>query len=327
MNFHWDKPTLKAKKVPPGVQRVFGLHTINLVGPRVFVLGKRDGVAKDETPLAVFDLQKMEWFWWSIAGRMLLDTWYHYSFLASDCIYIIGVPYREHVRCNESLELEVFRLDLTLMEWNAVSSGSLKPEARRYPTGQFVERRKQFVCFPGYAGRYNASAYFQEFWVFDVETMQWHKPTVNGRFPQAHGQASCVVDTKIYFFGGKFVGQPRHVLYVLDCSRPVLQCTSLRECHSAMGRVFASLSYVNGRLLLFGGYDERQEGRKELFVFESSSFEPYSVSDKSREGTDRYTCSGSVQKMYAHCAFVRGHDLWIIGGFYNKSSPIVLRGS
>ena len=104
--------------------------------------------------------------------------------------------------------------------------------------------------------------------------MRWCKPKLKGTLPLAHGQASCVVGLKIIFFGWKYVSQPLHDLYLLDCSKPVFRCIVLRKCDSSIGRVCASFSYVNGRLLLFGGYHVHLEERNELFVFEGPSCRP-----------------------------------------------------
>ena len=321
VRFEWQAAAVTSKPRPMYVELDFGLHTIHLVGGVLFVIGRLGKRSEEEMTLAIFDMHKMEWSWVTITGPDVPYSWCHASYLYADSINVFGGTTRWSLDSNE-----VFQLDLTMLEWRKANVGELKPEKRKYHTGQFIERKKQFVCFGGYQGGLATTSYFQDVWALDVIAMRWHKPKLKGTLPVAHGQASCVVGMQIYIFGGKHVDQPNHSLCLLNCENSVFQCTVLRSCANTMGRVFPSLTYINGRLLLYGGYDARQEDRNELFVMEEPYFEPHLVVYSKNALTEyKYSSREHVKCIYAHCALVRGKELWIFGGFNNLSSPFVLR--
>ena len=317
--FEWKVPTARSIDPPLYAKAGIGLHAIEQVGCKVYVIGSLylGHRPREANSFAVLDLRTVEWRWVQLFGHAP-RCFSHVTFLSDDGLYAFGGTTQWHDDSNE-----LFRMDLTSSEWIRVETGRVKPKACKDLTGQFIERTRQFVCFGGYEGAVpHLDGYSSGVWALDTEWMSWRRPKVKGPVPLAHGQASCVVDTKIFAYGGKHVTGALHSLHVVDCAGDTLQFSQVAKCASYMGRVFASLSYVNGRLILWGGYNHDQQDCSDLFVFERPSFQSHPVS---AGRYNKYSYKNKMSAMYGHCAFVRGKEVWIVGGFYNKNSLAVLQ--
>ncbi|CAO1621186.1 unnamed protein product [Sympodiomycopsis kandeliae] len=95
---------------------------------------------------------------------------------------------------------------------------------------------------------------FGSIWCFDVETMCWSKPRVNGDVPSPRrAHSATMIDRRLYVFGGGDGPQYYSDLYCFDTvslkwSKPEVygsEQPSPRRAHSA--------NYWNGHIVIFGG--------------------------------------------------------------------------
>ena len=162
VTFQLEAPAVKSKSRPVYASQNFRMHSIHLISGHVFVFARLGQLSDDEMTLAIFNVYQMEWSWVKIAGPEVPYSWCHASCLFSDSIYVFGGTNQWDLCSNE-----VFRLDLTMLEWCKVDVGEMQPERRKFHTGEFIERKKQFVCFGGFGAQLAATSYFPDVWVLD----------------------------------------------------------------------------------------------------------------------------------------------------------------
>ena len=261
--YYFEEVVAKTEPKPGFVTGTdFGLSSCQLVGSRVYVVGTLGRTGQTGTTIGVYDLNENQWRWVVDEGENAPFKDAHASFVADDCFYIHGGRDSTMVP-NDNL----FRLDLVTHEWSECVSSAVRPIKRYWHTWQYMDRIRYFVFFGGFVLQ-GANA---EVWQLRVDDFQWSRATVKGRSPLArYGHCSCVVSDKIIFYGGRSKQAYLDDVQILDCRSSHTLTWSKVSHNLGFFRTFGSLSYMNGQLYIFGGYDENLSDSPDLLVLDTS---------------------------------------------------------
>lgn len=153
-------------------------------------------------------------------------------------------------------------------EWTVPLLDGKPPPARGGQAGLLIGNL--FIVFGGTFFK-EKFRYLNDLWVVDTDSMQWHKPSAEGRAPSArYGHAAAVVGTSVYVFGGKGPGSSVHNdLHRLDVER---WTWSLVPSTTAppLGRFGHSMAAVGDKLVMFGGWDGSTMFN-DLWVFDTAA--------------------------------------------------------
>lgn len=289
-----------------------GLNPCHLVGSKVFVLGMlgREGI--HGMTIGICDLQTFEWEWVLDTSK---DSPYlnsHTCFLADDCLYAHG-GFRDGRA--DSLSSDIFQLDLCSLEWTRIHTLGDQPSARVWHSGGFVEHSREYVVYGGYSAGGNMK---KDVWAYNVDYKAWAAPRVKGMAPTArYGLASCTIGKQVVFFGGRQIKSYFGDLHILDCSQQVFRWSGLLWQSSVL-RCFSSLLHIDGRLIVFGGYD-RRDVHHSVYAFEPPHFELRPVIGGAGS---QISLEGVVpQAMYGHTAIKFRDEMYVFDGFDSDFNP------
>ena len=224
------------------------------------------------------------------------------AFLFEDAMYIYGGE-----QDNENYSNKVRKFDLVLHNWVevAVRSTFASPGGLELFGSGFLEKRNEFVvcCGEGPSGAQNKT------WVFEVKDAKWRVPVVKGYPPSKRDLvASCTGEDCLFIYGGMRKSVQLSDLYVLNCTTSRFHWSRMLVA-PGLPRVSATLSYVNGRLLLYGG---KREGAftSDLFIVDLSD-----TNKTLKEVTpERGTLLNESLETAGHAAVVSQSGLYILGG-------------
>ena len=296
-------PTTK----PEPALRSLGLASCHQVGPDVYVVGALGGRA---TPtVAVYNFQANSWRRANDEGSELPPNFSHASFLLNDMLYFHAG------RDNSSApSAEIFSLDLLTLEWTKCITSSGRPCPRFGHSGEYVDSLGKFVVFGGHAAGRNLG----DLWELRVQDLKWIEVDAKGRSPSDRvGAASCVSRETIFLYGGSSEGVYKDDLYALDCGVQQFKWSTL-QTDLGIYRCVPSLSFFDGVLVLFGGFDERKRVSTELFVFQSPKYKPARAEYPEGRVPSRF-------EMFGHTAIVSADGLYLFDGWRGSVNPLQLK--
>ena len=159
-------------------------------------------------------------------------------------IYVMGGGVGATTASKEVNVLEVF--DPSTNAWSApTTTGSFT--ARVLHTSAVVNGK--IYVMGGCDGA--ATNYINNLEVFDPSTNEWNSPKVSGTFSPRYGLTSCVINNKIYAFGGRY---NQDVLNTLEVFDPATNTWSTpTTTGGATARRGATSSVIDGKMYIFGG--------------------------------------------------------------------------
>ena len=225
--------------------------TTSLVGPHVVMIGRygREGAGSNRSMLLTLNHAQRKWKWESIEGPYITE---HAAMLKDD--FILAYGGRD---ANNLMQNDVWKLDLALKEWSKLPVVGPSPPERAYCSGDLLESTGDVLVFGGLITESDPRQYTNELWMLDFSKLQWCMPEVKGTPPKRrYGHASCSVGNRVFYYGGKDKDTFHSDVLILEQS--VLGYKSFHwvvlDVDGVTPRTGHSLSYISGRLFLFGGF-------------------------------------------------------------------------
>jgi N-acetylneuraminic acid mutarotase len=161
---------------------------------------------------------------------------------------------------------ELFKLDLTLGQWSAITSSGPSPSARW--DHSMVASGADIFLFGGFTG-FSGGSESNEFWQFSISTMKWNQlggqPDGESRLPtelqpagrSGHAMASMKGD--IFIHGGTLGGRPYSDEF-WQYSNSTKTWKRLDSDSGVLGtpprgRAYHDMVAMGSKILLYGGYD------------------------------------------------------------------------
>lgn len=305
--FQWQDVTPKARNARQGLAEHCYYLTSTLVGSKVVLLGRYGRDAS--SALLILDYTRKEWKWEPIVGPYVTE---HVAVLKEDYLLVYGG--RDD---NAYMDNDVWKLDLALKDWSRLPVVGEHPLERAYCTGDILESTGDMVIFGGLITALDPREYTNELWMLDCTTYKWSQPKVKGRLPNAcYGHASCAAGGKIFYYGGRDGRQFFNDLSILcqpQLGIKVFTWTIIATAGLA-ARTGHSLSYVPGKLLLFGGFTQaRYVGSLEVFDIKAQKWW-----SEDTETDLEYNVLNPPEQSSAHSSIATSHKLLVFGGRFSN---------
>jgi N-acetylneuraminic acid mutarotase len=158
-----------------------------------------------------------------------------------------------------------------VLEWMPIASEGDKPVPRGGHTA--VAAEATIVIFGGHSyGGNGKFFYYNDTYLFDVDTGVWHNVTCGGELPQArYGHTAVLVGNRMFIFGGKGEKGSLRDIYFLD----LLQWTWVPVSSTSAGpspRLYHASSLVGRKIVVHGGWDGMRRCLDDLWVFDTDAF-------------------------------------------------------
>ena len=306
-------PQLQQKSLSTVVLRA----SVTLVGSKAYVLCGRALVQPYIREVWTLDISTFTWDYVAFAedsssmpsGRSGSST-----ALVEDKIFLFGGSSFE-----DTLS-DIWRFDLVLKQWTqcGLVHGSLPmPESADHASA-YLPARKEVVLI-SLGGPYTPIAE-RQILCFDPHKMRLLKPLIKGKPPILCPFAStCSNGNVVYIFGGRLPASNHsndlNILSVDESGRGYLW-SSPKPYYSPAPRQSGTLSYVGGRLLLFGGRD-RAGYLDSLDLYETAENSWYPVKrikSRYRKRAPGFSYSGALMQITGHSAVESGGKVYIITG-------------
>ena len=301
----WSRVPVSPGKPPQSVREInCGSNPCILVGSKVYVLGALGRAGNHGMTIAICDLEELEWEWVEDTSEDAPHLNSHTCFLVDDRVYAVGGICKGR---SEKYSSHMFWLDLTLLEWRKIHGYGKQPCERAWHSGGFLEHRRKYVMFGGFS---KTRILYNDIWVYCVDTQTWAAPKVKGKWPtDVYGAAACTMGEQVAFFGGLqnrgFYGD----LHILDCRYTELNWSTLL-LQTKVLRSFASLTYLNGRFIVFGGYAHNSH-KNQVLIFEPRTQTIHIAGTKS----SKYLLEGEIPvSTYGHTAIKFRGEIYIFDG-------------
>lgn len=306
----WPATTLE-RGIPfsRGQCHMYG-HGAVIVGRTVFVLGgyydtrKASFLYSYDIPAAAWRAYKVgqpEYAEGAVFGRAKL------VFVHNDNIF--AYIWRDGAR-----DGRMFSLNCVLKDgWRSVGNTS---EYGSYTTyvGAFHEQREEaFLC--------NGVRVVK----FVPATERWKELSTKGlKSGAVNSHACCATPSSLIVSGGAEIQTPL-VLRVLDLQRLNWSILKPTKAYCPPRRYLFTLSYVNGRIIAFGGYNRS----KQMDIFSMEERKWYSVVSGEKLVQDRFPFYGTLLSgTREHAAVVTMDKMIVFGGFgddFQLENPLVIR--
>ncbi|CAK4943566.1 unnamed protein product [Aphanomyces euteiches] len=195
---------------------------------------------------------------------------------------------------------DVWRFDLTTLEWRLIDVGGVPPRARNNHASAVVDR-KIYIH-----GGHDGSTWLSDFYVFDTETSRWSEVTTSGIGPSARAcHTMSKVGGKLYVFGGYDGVHCFNDVDILDLDTFTWIHPIVHGYHPAP-RNAHTMSIVGTSLYMFGGHSGAKHLR-DLYEFQTETLtwtHLASVSGLFPPGLRGHTASVKQPKIY----FFGGYD-------------------
>ena len=302
-----DEVYAQTEPIPTFVSNTSCMSSCQQVGSKVYVVGTLGREFLRGTTVGVYDLKENTWEWVVDDDRYAPFTNGHASFVVDDRMYVHG-----GFISPGKFDTKLYYLDLVTLAWNTCENSVFPPGGRIWHVGEYLERLRKFVCYGGQT-RIGQS---DQVWTLSIDSLQWKLADVKGSKPmKLYGHSSCAVGEQIYFIGGRHSHIFAEGITLLDCRRSTFvwsnPSVSLGFC-----RCFASLSYVNGEFLVFGGFNNSLVVSEEIFVFSAPDFKPIKSEFPKRENVE--------YRSFGHTAIVTSTGIYILDGSRNTFNPLKL---
>lgn len=277
-------------------------HTATLVGAQIFVLGQVKHNASN-CHGCIFDLRKCTWTWLKVdefAG--------HETILVDDSLFVVG----NHA-ASRGAAAEVLQFDLIDFSWTRRRLRSPLPERQRGCASAFVEATRQLLTFGGYTPHGSSNAVY----LINLDTLEWIQPEQRGKPPsKRNGAASCwrtnPRKTTLFIYGGRDIREYYNDLFVLDynTSRGTMQWSEVYVSEMCAQVAYASLSYFDGQLLLWGGFNANLTDLNQLRLYDISEGTWHDLQEESG-----YELHGGLLPNSIHRAVVCYKGVVFVGGY------------
>lgn len=229
-------------------QNVFH-HTATIAGSRIYLigmLGARGGWPPERVLVCCLDYVKQLWTSTFIPGPWITR---HGAALAEDKIYVYGGL------INNVTPLDaMWQFDFMLMELSKLPNSRRRPPFRYGATFEFLEGVDRMVLTCGF--NQNERRCLNDLWLYNPEENEWMQGKPTGQPPvPCHSQASCASGDTVYCFGGTDGDVVMDTLSLLHSSYGFFRWSipNLSAPFAPPGRFGASLCFISGKLILYGG--------------------------------------------------------------------------
>ena len=248
-HFRWrDFATFPAEDAGELVYPKKSRISATLVGHRVYVHGYFGSNAQSTRRLACYSLRHSVWKWYATDLPSLKN---HTTVLARDSLYVFS-----GTTSSRFYSSDIRRVDLITKETTLVNTIGVRPPERMFGAADYLERTNELIVFGGRITRNSQAVLSNSVWVNRLEDGIWAEMVTKGESPsRRRSHASCCVANKLFVYGGLPANNELLCdLHVLDCSALPFTWTQLAS-NNGFRRGAPSLSYVAGRLFLFGGFE------------------------------------------------------------------------
>lgn len=304
--FKWVETRTDRRTFPVNIVRSLTHLTATLVGTRVIVVGK---VSRSMdywgNNCCSFDVVTSKWSWTSVLGPRFEG---HDARLVDDYILVYGETQRS--------ARQLWKLDLLSLKWQGLKLKPPRPPSRTHHICEFIEGQRILVGFGGL--RYVTS--INTLIVINVDTLEWVIPKQTGSPPLArHGHASCSISTRedatIFIYAGRNDEHCFSDLHLLYCRKGSFQWSQPQEINILQPVAFASITYADGRLLVFGGFTVSLADSGQIAVRE-----PDGKWHDLRSSDGEFDLYGSARVNSIHRAVPCYKGILFFGG-YNRRFP------
>lgn len=224
-------------------------HTATTVEDKVLIYGGRGGKGEAFTHLNFFDTSRGKWNRLTVTGKTPPGRFMHSASLVDTTLYVFGGT--DGTRYMNDLHA----LDLERLTWSPVERRGEAPSPRALHTA--VSLDGIFLTFGGNCPTTHSMDYFNDTHVFDPRTGAWSLLRTSGARPKPRSHHSSVlIDHEHMAVVGGWAGGKDMInrIDVLDLDS--LRWTMLPNAGKPpSGRYGASVTTVNDKLFLFGGWD------------------------------------------------------------------------
>lgn len=289
-------------------------HTSTLVGGRVFMIGRLSATnhSRQTNNCCYFDVAKLEWVWLEVLGPAFGG---HQAILVDDAIFLYG----NGTTAAQAKE-RLWKLDLVGLEWTTVVLKTPLPVSQKGCACAFVEDSRELVSFGGFS----PNGFTDVLLFLHVDTMNWYRPKQTGAVPCARSaHATCSVSTQeettVFIYGGFNEDMYFNDLYMLHVRAGACRW-SKPQVHDVCPPVaYPSITYVDGRVFLFGGFNSDLDDTNVLVVYDRDRRRWQKITGAS---AGEYHVKGVVQSNSVHRAVSCHRGILFFGGF-NREYPWV----
>ena len=293
-------PTAPMKKESP----VLG-STVSLVGGRVYIIGRTGRHSeKNATSVYYLDIPSNSWHFVPSLGPYLM---HHVSMLVTDKIYIFGGLDKNRLNGRD-----LWAFDFATKEFLKCPTSAVKPQLRHNCIGEYVESVNMIVIFGGYYD--NDRNRGNDLWRLSMDSMTWCETIAKGEAPSARSNhASCSDSNTVYIFGGYKRVERLNDLHILSFTPSSITWSQpVTSGFTPGGRSSHSLSFVSGKLILFGG--SNGAGMNEVAVLDLRSMRWHCANRSDNQG-GQYVLKGGEHPGVYHAATVGPcGNLFVFGG-------------
>jgi N-acetylneuraminic acid mutarotase len=167
-----------------------------------------------------------------------------------------------------------------------------------------------------FGGRNDKNGACSILYCFDPVTKTWSRPSVSGETPGARdGHSSCVINHKMYVFGGYEEGAQRfsNDIYALSFYTMTWSLVKVKSGKPARWRDFHSATGIGDKMYIFGGRSDRagpQHTNNEMYCSKIQVFDTVHNVWYEPQVTGTVPCGRR-----SHSAFVYKGELYILSGY------------
>ena len=289
----------------PGTELTY--YAANVVGSRIYMFGPKLKIPN----VFYFDTARWKWELLETEMRGLRDN---SSVLVDDRVMgLIGLA-------EPSKGLLVF--DLSLNEFSLHSIKFPTDLIPKRSISEYIGSARTMVVFGGYEQKtVNALV------GINVDSFEVSVIKASGQAsPPRHGHVSCIVvrehDATIFIYGGGNGSNPQNDLYLLHYRKNRFRWSQGVVNSDGIKCFSPSLTYVEGKLFLYGGFDKALDDIGGIYVYELDT-ESWHVVTRKQKGisdtnTHGYCIDADLGDTSTHRTFLCSRGLLILGGYERK---------
>ncbi|CAO3674013.1 unnamed protein product [Rhizopus stolonifer] len=194
----------------------------------------------------------------------------HSANLIGEYLYVFGGC--DMKTCFNTLHV----LDMDTLTWTKPSTTGQVPPPCRAHSCTTVERMVggKRSCNLYVFGGGNGPNYFNDLYVLNIDTLNWTKPKIQGKFPSPRrAHTTCLWNQKIIVIGGGDGARALADVYALDISNPEsLQWTEIEtQGVSPIARGYHTSNLIKNKLVVYGGSDGH-ECFSDIFILDLQTY-------------------------------------------------------
>lgn len=314
LHLEWEKLEVRPVRVPQwwGNGAIWDA-VFEVVGSKAYIISVGLSVNGVHQCIGVFDLVSEQLDFIDIETPQAREAMGFAGFVVDDALYLHG-GLNDHLAHPHG---QMLRLDLVELEWSKFESHGEARHARAFHCAEFVEGIRAVVVFGGWdSGRAAGESILNDVCVWSPDDNKWSAPVIKGSAPTPRSSsASCVVGNNVFFYGGAVESvTSADAICVLHCQYPVYHWSKV-SVDLELQRVFATLCYVDGRLIAFGGSDAQAKPTSDLLVCKLPT---------SRLVFRQVDAQPRATPTRRHSAIVSSNKMYVIGGMKDEMQVLHL---